>query len=248
MKLPEGCGSLVSPSFPTRRFRPGGGATRLIHSGIGSNSFRTATDSDRNDFGPFAEIPHSSVFKPVRRFLIPGAILAVVACLALALLRPSTWVVFRGGWKPYTCRYQHAETTGLMDTILLADGTLAIIRFAPDSDASALAALEHVVSGMIFGTSRDNETFGTAPFRQNITLHGEISKRTSHDFEDDYYWFRLEAWTLETPFDVQVWRKDREFEDPLEARSCATFAEAGVEDPMVDGRVVPLAPFLIRRP
>ncbi len=186
----------------------------------------------------------------MKRFLILGALLSVAACVALALLRPSALVAVNGGWKTYTCRYEHGDTSGLMDSIVLADGTSALIRFAPDSDATALAALEHVVSGMIFGTSRDNQTIGTAPFRQCITLHGEISKARSHSFldEQDFYWFRLETWSLEAPFDIWTSREDRDFEDSTEVQSCSTLAEAGVEDPVVNGRVVPLAPFLIRRP
>lgn len=184
----------------------------------------------------------------MKRALISFAVLVMVACVAIVILRPIALISALGEWKTCSCRYQHVETTGLMDKVVLADGASAIIRFTPDSDATALAALNHITRGMIFGTSDDKRTIGSFPFRQCITLHGDISRIRSNGFlyGDDYFWFRLSSWTLETPFDIQV--SSEEGADGVPAiKSCNTFADAGVTDLTIDGKIVPLNPFLISR-
>ena len=182
-----------------------------------------------------------------RRVIISFAALIAITCVALAILRPPVFISAVGGWKKCAGRYEHVETTGLMDTITLSDGTSVLIQFTSDSDAVAVAALDHIGKGLIFGTSDDDRMVGTSPFRQRITLHGEISKiRTRGYLEgDDFYWFRLGGWSLEAPFDIQVF-DDQDFERAPAVKSCNSLAEAGVRDFNFDGKAVQLDRYLIR--
>lgn len=135
-----------------------------------------------------------------------------------------------------------------MDMITLSDGTSVLIQFTSDSDAVALAALDQIGKGLIFGTSDDDRLVGTTPFCQRITLHGEISTiRTRGYLEgDDFYWFRLGGWSLEAPFDIQVF-DDQDFEKAPAVKSCNSLAEAGVGDFNFEGKVVQIDEFLVRR-
>lgn len=173
---------------------------------------------------------------------------AIVAFVALALFRPPAYISAVGGWKKCACRYQHAETTGLMDTVARADGSPAIIQFTSDSDPTALATLNHIKKSMIFGTSDDDTMVGSNSFRQKITLRGEISDIITREYlhGDDFYWFRLRSWTLEVPFDIQVSHDYNPDVAPV-VKSCFTLSEAGVEDPIINGRVVSLKSFLTTR-
>ena len=183
-----------------------------------------------------------------RRVIISFAALIAITCVALAILRPPVFISAVGGWKKCAGRYEHVETTGLMDTITLSDGTSVLIQFTSDSDAVAVAALDHIGKGLIFGTSDDDRMVGTSPFRQRITLHGEISNiRTAGYLEgDDFYWFRLSGWSLEAPFDIQV-SDDQDFDMAPVIKSCSNLAEAGVRDFTFDGKIIELSKFLISR-
>lgn len=182
-----------------------------------------------------------------RRDIIYIAALIIITCVALVIFRPPVYISAVGAWKKCSGRYEHVETTGLMDTITLSDGTSALIRFTPDSDAVALAALDHIGKGLIFGTADDDRIVGTSPFRQRITLHGEISKIGTRGYleGDDFYWFRLDGWSLEAPFDIQLF-DDRDFERAAAVKSCNSFTEAGVRDFDFDGKVIQLDRFLVR--
>jgi hypothetical protein len=180
-----------------------------------------------------------------RQVIISFVLLFGIFCVAFAVFRPPIFISAVGGWKECVCRYEHVETTGLMDTITMSDGTLMYIRFTSDSDALSLAALQHIVDGLIFGTSDDDRIVGRFTFRQRITLHGEISKiRTASYLDgDDFYWFRLSGWSLEAPFDIQVY-DDQDFDNNPVVKSCSRLAEAGVKDFHFDGKPVNLDKFL----
>ncbi len=135
-----------------------------------------------------------------------------------------------------------------MDTITLSDGTSVLIQFTSDSNAVAAAALDHIGKSFIFGTSDDNRMVGTSPFRQRITLHGEISsiETTGYLDGDDFYWFRLTGWSLEAPFDIQV-SDDQDLGSAPVVKSCSNLTEAGVGDFNFDGQTIQLNKFLINR-
>jgi hypothetical protein len=183
-----------------------------------------------------------------RRVIISIAALVAITCVMVAVFRPPVFISAVGGWKKCAGRYEHVETTGLMDTITFSDGTSMLIRFTSDSDDVALAALHHIGNGLIFGTSDDDRMVGSSPFRQRITLHGEISKiRTAGYLEgDDFYWFRLSGWSLEAPFDIQV-SDAQEFGSAPGVKSCTSLAEAGIRDFNFDGKAIHLNTFLKSR-
>lgn len=184
----------------------------------------------------------------MKRTLVICSITVLILILALTVFRPPWFISAIGGWESGAGRYEHIETTGLMDSVTLSDGRSLIIRFTPDSDATAIAALDHIGKSMIFGTSDDQRKVGGIPFRQSIVLRGEVAKVKNRDFfsRDDFHWFRLSGWTLELPFDVRK-PNDLDSDVPPKVQSCANFADAGVKDLILDRKVIRLDPFLTGR-
>jgi hypothetical protein len=177
------------------------------------------------------------------RKLLGGILFLLLAAVTSFFAFPSLrgWI-FPPRYKSVEAFYMHAETTGLSDWILI-DGeekfltgqeSFTTVIFHKRSNPEAVSTLSYLTKNC----RADGEfIFGSLPnfdsnIRQRIRIKGKIDETRRFDDGDEFKYYVLEDWFIETPVEVtKVVVDPHSSEQSSRKREVYDSKEAGCSDP-----------------